>query len=1112
MSHRGLICSRLALSITVAIIISAGAWAQPAGYEDLAGPLKSLAAQAAQGTMNTAAARNLGLRVQGNRVGVTILFRSAAAAAATGLGQYGGTVEIRRDQRVQAMLPAGELASIAALPQVAQIIPTQQLILSQGFGGVSSEGVQFTNATAFHLAGINGEGVKVAVVDAGFAGVTTAEVPIDIATDIVNFRADNNINTTNHGTAVAQIIADMAPRCDMTLIAVNSPMEVQQAIDYIIAQRFQVVNMSAGFADGPFDGTHPVSQAVNRARNAGIIWVNAAGNQAQEHWQGQWMDLNSDTWLEFEGSQSAINLDLSAGTFQAFLSWFETSGGVTANDYDLVLLDGMGATVARSAITQNGDDPPQEELLAYVPAAGQYRLRVQRMSSLPVGGLNERFQLFTPNVTMEGTVQHSENSLLIPAEATGALTVGATRGISSPIPGVTDVPLDAIEPFSSRGSIGSNAKPDMVAPDGVATSLTGVNPFMGTSAAAPHVAGAIALLLSEDLGRSAQAIRTLLEQMARKYLVPGDIPDSDINAYGFGRLALRVGANTDGDAPVVRIDFPINNSTITVASPRVIATATDTGGVDPNTIQVWLDNTKIIDNGVPVAGFVSDYSYDASSGTIVFNMNNLTRTAHTLVLQAADLSGNQSPQAMSNFRITTPTIAAGLHIISLPYPGLANQDPSQIFGVPLEQLALLRWVPSDSRFSKYHIYPDEFAGFQPPDQLVERPPAGLGYFLRLPSTGTLNINASGLTDPSYNIRLVYGTDAPRGWNLIGNPYEDYVDWGGVEFISANGRQDLREAMTIGANPVTEGVLFEFVSNAGGGYYDFAPDPTQATMAPLKGYWLHVLKDATLVVHNTGATSASVRPRQAAEPAAAPTATNWNLRLQARAAQYMDPSNYVGISAAATDGYDIGVDVSEPPPLVDSLQLYMPASRGNLAKDMRSAVAGRQEWDVEVSCRLADTPIEITWPTLNSSVPRDLTLRLQDKDSGASVYMRTANGYTFQMSEPGVRHLQIVAESSSASALVLSGVNAASAPSGQVTLTYMTTREADVSVEIRNISGTLIKNLGQRAATPGTAQTVMWNGRNESGARVPAGRYLARVTARAADGQSVQAIRPFNVSR
>jgi len=318
-SHRGTSHSRLALCI-VTVIFAAAAWgASTEGLDDLAGPLKSLALAAQQGSVSPAGASRLGLRMRGDQVGVTILFRSEAAAAATGLGRFGADTERRRDRRVQALVPVGQLLALAALPQVAQIEPERRMQTLQGFGAVSSEGVQLTQATAMHLAGFNGQGVKVAIIDAGFLGLTAAEVPV-LPANIVNLRADANPLTTNHGTGVAQIVADMAPACTMVLIAVNSELEVEDAIDYVIARGFNVVNMSLGVTNGPFDGSHPLSQAVNQARTAGIFWVNAAGNEAQRHWQGTWSDTNTDTYLEFSGTDDAMTVDLPVGVYDASLS------------------------------------------------------------------------------------------------------------------------------------------------------------------------------------------------------------------------------------------------------------------------------------------------------------------------------------------------------------------------------------------------------------------------------------------------------------------------------------------------------------------------------------------------------------------------------------------------------------------------------------------------------------------------------------------------------------------------------------------------------------------------------------------------------------------------
>jgi hypothetical protein len=282
------------------------------------------------------------------------------------------------------------------------------------------------------------------------------------------------------------------------------------------------------------------------------------------------------------------------------------------------------------------------------------------------------------------------------------------------------------------------------------------------------------------------------------------------------------------------------------------------------------------------------------------------------------------------------------------------------------------------------------------------------------------------------------------------------------------------------------------------------------MEPLKGYWLHVLKPATLIVYSTGNTTVVAASPKATKPVPV-SASNWTLQLQARCGKYEDPINYIGVAAKATDGYDVGLDVSEPPPLVDSLRMYMSGSGSNLAKDMRSGGHAKQEWTVDVAARLQDVPVTVSWPMINAAVPKNVALRLEDVDTGQSVYMRTTTGYTFTMAQPGVRHLKITASTDGAAGLVVTGLAAAATTSGGATLTYTVSRPAAVTVEIRNMSGALIRSLDQADAAAGTAQTLVWNGRNEHGSRSPAGKYFARITARAADGQVVQALRPFSIA-
>jgi len=1069
------------LLLTCAVIREAAG----AVSDDLAGPLRAIASAADAGRVLPASVSRL-VKLQGGLVQVEILFRTAQAAQTTNLAAYGGRVEIAMDRRVQGWLPPTCLDAVADLPQVAQVrLPVRPC----SFQAPVSQGVQLTGATAMHANGITGAGVRVAVVDSGFGA-------------------------GSHGTAVAAVVADMAPGATIENVTAATELAVEQAINYVRDNGFDIAVMSMGVFGGPFDGTHSMSQKINAARASGVLWVNAAGNHAQRHYEGDWTDANGDRFHEWSGGDRDMDLNLSAGAFEAYLSWFETAGTATNHDYDLVLFDATGAEVARSGVTQNGDDPPAELLVAYVPAAGVYSLRIERMSP-DVIPADDRFQLFLPYVDVEERHRVAQHSLAIPAEASGSFTIGATRGSTLAYDPV--LPIDTIEPFSSRGpSLTGLIKPDMVGPDVVNTVVAGYSPFAGTSAAAPHVAGGAALLLSEDSARTAAMLAGSLKNLAVKSMLATDpsgtpIPDS---TYGYGRLRLRVG--TDSTAPQISISFPRNGDTITVSMPTVVATITDIGiGVDPSSIEVSLDGN-----------IVTGWNYRTATGLLTYVVGTaLTRTGHTITIDAQDYDGNAATTAVSNFRVAAPSISAGLHLISLPYAGLIDTDPSLIFGIPFDQVQVARWVPTDERDSKYHIYPDQYASFSPPDArgsnpIVSDPPAGLGYFIRLPKQCTLNIGTLGtLNDQySYNIRLLYGTQPPRGWNLIGNPYDAVVDWGTVGFEADGQRYDLREAMSDDVG-ITEGVLFDFISTSTGGYYQFSADPAQDVMDFMRGYWVHVLRDATLVVYNPSVSEASAKRSWTAAAKRAPTKDEWTLKLSAYSGEFQDPVNYIGVHPKGSQGYDIGLDLGEPPALSSGIALYMPQQEdwgsraGHYVRDIRSSLAARQEWNVEVSTELSQVPVTLTWGDINSSVPEGVRLTLRDLDADRDVYMRTTTAYTFRTGDgPETRHLKVIATVEQSGALAVSSLNTAGASDGGVMISFALTRSASVEADIRNIAGIPIARLAPVEAAGGVSRTMTWNGRSHTGAKVPNGKYLVRVTACTAEGQTVQAIALFDKTR
>src|SRR5262249_33345012 len=146
------------------------------------------------------------------------------------------------------------------------------------------------------------------------------------------------------------------------------------------------------------------------------------------------------------------------------------------------------------------------------------------------------------------------------ANAVGAEAVGAAAYFNTPQFGVSPPVLNS---FSSSGAtpilfdLAGNRlstpdpranKPEIVAPDGVATTVPGFANFFGTSAAAPHAAGVAALLLQNKPTLTPAQIYKTLENTAIDMGPPG----FDNNS-GFG--LIQADAALDALQNQLRVDF-----------------------------------------------------------------------------------------------------------------------------------------------------------------------------------------------------------------------------------------------------------------------------------------------------------------------------------------------------------------------------------------------------------------------------------------------------------------------------------------------------------------------------------------------------------------------------
>ncbi len=472
--------------------------------------------------------------------------RSASTVAALKrMGIHSSAIE-STSSLVKVTVPLTDLESIAVQLSGVSFIRPPYIPYPLG---TTSQGVAAIGADAYHTAGVRGAGTKVAIIDLGFSGLAQAQSRGDLPyTAIQNDLTGTGLSTgVSHGTAVAEIVHDVAPDATLYLIKIADEVDLDLAVTYCLNNGIDIINHSLGWFNTNFyDGTGTIADIAQRAISGGILWVNAAGNEAQNHWEGVFTDGNSDGWQD-----QNITFSASAGSqIVLFLTWDEWPQAST--DYDLYLFDPSNNLVASSTKHQTGTEEPTESIQVSATAGGTYTIRIQGVGS-------RRLELYNLYQAVSPVVASS--STLAPANVPDVVAVGAV--------GYSQYSTGPIEPYSSQGPSNSGLpKPDLVAPDNVATGTSPYTTFQGTSGAAPHVAGAAALLLSQTPGLSEAALRA--------ELLSETIPMGSVNIYGSGRLSLQ--------APT-GINQPPNASfTFSPSSPTAGATVSfnASGSSDPD--------------------------------------------------------------------------------------------------------------------------------------------------------------------------------------------------------------------------------------------------------------------------------------------------------------------------------------------------------------------------------------------------------------------------------------------------------------------------------------------------------------------------------------------------
>ena len=461
------------------------------------------------------------------------------------------------DRAIRATLPLEAVESIAARSEVRFIRPGVHG--ETNTGSVDSQGdVAQRSDRARSIYGATGAGIKVGVlsdsIDDNAGSLASAKAHKDVDAAHLTVISGQAGTGEGEGLAMLEIVHDLAPASPLYFATANpNPAGMAANIRKLAAAGCKVIIDDYNYPDEPPFQDGVISKAVNDVTAKGVLFFSCARNSGNKN------DGTGSTWEgDFADGGDASGVDGHPGSrFHAFspgvitntinsvdhpganLFWSDPLGH-SANDYDLYVVDTNGFVVRSSDDTQNGTQDAYETVDT---------LNVgERMVVVKFSGANRFIHLDAGrchiSITTQGCVRGhnasgAANAFSVAAVSANHQTAAFTGGSANPVETFSsDGPRRVFfrvngtpytpNNFSSTGGVVLR-KPDFAAADGVRTTLPangGLNPFYGTSAAAPHAGAIAAQLLSCQPGLTGAQVREALKNSCVDNEAPGFDRDS----------------------------------------------------------------------------------------------------------------------------------------------------------------------------------------------------------------------------------------------------------------------------------------------------------------------------------------------------------------------------------------------------------------------------------------------------------------------------------------------------------------------------------------------------------------------------------------------------------
>jgi hypothetical protein len=480
-------------------------------------------------------------------------------------------------------LPPAALTALAALPDVGAVtVPHYAVVKREVTDGSNppnydTAGSNALGAVAFaNATGDTGSGISVGVISDGAQNyqtdVTAGYLPDNIWID----PQDTTFGSSgNEGSAMMQIVYDSAPGVRLGFCGPSTDVQFLSCLSDFESSAFKanVIVDDLGFPGVAMfqNGTFATGVANFAGANPGVHLVTAAGNDNGAYWQGTFtpvtlatpLVLNGVTYTEANnfGTSSSpsvyATVEVTASDTDYWILEWADPWTSPVGDYDVVVynaasggqivacnqgteIDSTGCTFSTPPGASPGPNPVQGNAYKNTGTTARtlYIEVLLRNGTTPssslklLTGSTNANELFLNPDSPNGSI-YGQSAL--PEEFTvGAMdvyAVGRSTGAIERFSSTGPIEFDYSSLTQTTPSAISIPKPDITGVDGVTINPVGsfTSPFFGTSAAAPHIAALLALLLQQAPGTNPESTLDHVSSL------PGGAPSTGAaNLYGAG--------------------------------------------------------------------------------------------------------------------------------------------------------------------------------------------------------------------------------------------------------------------------------------------------------------------------------------------------------------------------------------------------------------------------------------------------------------------------------------------------------------------------------------------------------------------------------------------------